>query len=150
MRAGPYEVSALCTDAFRLDGGAMFGNVPKVLWERHHPADEKNRIPMVTRIVLARGEGRVIVVDTGTGHLWSEKEVSMYGLAAPEEPGVVTALRRTGVAPEEVTDVILTHLHFDHAGGVTRRGPGGLPVPTFPRAVVHVQAANWATARNPN
>ena len=150
MRAGQYVIQALETDHFRLDGGAMFGSVPRTLWASHFEPDEENRIPLVTRILYAEGGDRRIVVDTGVGHLWSEREQAMYGLPAPDVPGVVAALARVGVEPEDITDVILTHLHFDHAGGVTKRGADGSPVPTFPNATCYLQASNWENACNPN
>ena len=131
MKAGRYSVTALQTDLFRLDGGAMFGSVPRALWSRYFEPDSSNRIPLTTRVLFAEGDGRNILVDTGTGNLWSEKELGLYEFEAATEPGVVLALKRIGVAPEEITDVIITHLHFDHAGGVTRRGADGDPVPTF-------------------
>jgi glyoxylase-like metal-dependent hydrolase (beta-lactamase superfamily II) len=150
MKVGRYEARALSTGRFRLDGGAMFGNVPKVLWEKLHPPDDKNRILMELRVLLIRGDGRVILVDTGTGNQWSEKERAIFDVDAPNEPGVVSALKAAGVAPEAVTDVVLTHLHFDHAGGVTRRGKDGAPELTFPGAIHHLQRANMETAKDPN
>jgi glyoxylase-like metal-dependent hydrolase (beta-lactamase superfamily II) len=150
MQVGRYALRALSTGRFRLDGGAMFGNVPKVLWEKKHPPDEKNRILMELRVLLIEGDGRRILVDTGSGNQWNEKEQGMYALEAPSEPGVVSALRRAGVDPASITDVVLTHLHFDHAGGVTRRAADGGPELTFPGARHHVQRANMENAANPN
>jgi len=128
----------------------MFGNVPRVLWEREHPADDRHRIELDLRVVLLEGEGRRVVIDTGAGNLWSEKEQGLFDVESPDIPGIVGALGAHGVDPETVTDVILTHLHFDHAGGVTRRGEDGQPVPTFPNARHHIQRSNLATARDPN
>ncbi len=148
IKAG-YTVTALSTGQFRLDGGAMFGNVPKVLWERQHPADDKNRILLELRVLLIEGHGRKILVDTGSGNQWDPKEQSIFALTVDNDPGVVSALRAKGVDPDSITDVVLTHLHFDHAGGVTRRGPNG-PVLTFPNATHHLQRSNLDTARAPN
>lgn len=145
-----YLVRTLSGGGLRLDGGSMFGNVPRVLWERTHPADAKHRIDLATRLLLLEGHGRKILLDTGTGHLWSEKECGLYHVQAPEEPPVVTALRALGVSPEDVTDVVLTHLHFDHAGGVSRRGADGEPTPTFPEARHHLQKANLEAGRDPH
>lgn len=150
MNAGPYEVRALTTGRFRLDGGAMFGNVPRVLWERSYPPDAQHRIDLDLRVVLLEGDGRRVLVDTGSGNLWSEKEQGLYDVDASSRPGVVGALEAAGVEPDSITDVVLTHLHFDHAGGVTRRGDDGNPVATFPTARHHVQRANLAAAREPN
>jgi glyoxylase-like metal-dependent hydrolase (beta-lactamase superfamily II) len=143
-------VRALSTGRFALDGGAMFGNVPYTLWSRFHTPDDRFRIPLELRVLYAEGDGRRILVDTGTGHLWNSKEVSIYQVSADNEPPVVKALRDIGVDPETITDVILTHLHFDHAGGVTRRGDSEAPVLTFPNAVHHVQGRNLEAAMHPN
>lgn len=150
MKAGPWETRALSTGRFRLDGGAMFGNVPRALWQREHSADDAHRIELELRVVLLEGDGRKVLVDTGSGNLWSEKEQGLYDVDTPPVPGVVGALRAAGVAPESITDVVLTHLHFDHAGGVTCRGADGAPTPTFPRARHHLQRTNLDTARDPN
>jgi glyoxylase-like metal-dependent hydrolase (beta-lactamase superfamily II) len=150
MKVDRYEVRALSTGRFRLDGGAMFGNVPKVLWEKQHAPDAQNRILMELRVLLIEGDGRRILTDTGSGDQWSEKERAMFALETGPEPGVVSALRAGGVDPASITDVVLTHLHFDHAGGVTRRGADGSPTLTFPGARHHLQRANWETAQAPN
>jgi glyoxylase-like metal-dependent hydrolase (beta-lactamase superfamily II) len=102
---------------------------------------------MATRVLLIRGEGRVAIVDSGIGNKEPQRFRDIYAVDASR--GVVEALADKGVAPEQVTDVILTHLHFDHAGGGTRRG-GDTVVPAFPRAAYHVQRANLAQARSPN
>lgn len=150
MRAGPYEVRSLSTGRFALDGGAMFGNVPYTLWSRHHKPDERFRIELDLRVLVAEGDGRRILVDTGSGHLWSPKEQEIYRVSADPEPPVCAALRSAGIEPESITDVVLTHLHFDHAGGVSRRdGRGGVEL-TFQDAVHHVQERNLATAKSPN
>lgn len=150
MTLGPWTARAISTGRFKLDGGAMFGNVPRVLWEREYPADESHRIELELRILLLEGDGRRVVVDTGSGNLWNEKEQGMFDVDAPRLPGIVGALQAAGVEPETITDVVLTHLHFDHAGGVTRRGEGDAPTLTFPQATHHVQRRNLETARDPN
>ena len=150
MKAGPWQVRTFSTGRFRLDGGAMFGNVPRVLWERSYEPDRAHRIELELRVVLFEGNGRKVLVDTGTGNLWSDKEQGLYDVDAPGVPGVVGALKAAGIEAESITDVILTHLHFDHAGGVTRRAADGTPVPTFPSARHHLQRTNLDTAREPN
>ena len=149
MMVDGWNVRALSTGRFRLDGGAMFGNVPKVLWSRKHAADDKNRIELELRVLLAEGHGRRVLVDTGTGNQWDAKEQAIFDVAAGDEPGVCSALRAAGVDPADITDVVITHLHFDHAGGVTRHGSDG-PVLTFPKARHHVQRTNMETASAPN
>jgi glyoxylase-like metal-dependent hydrolase (beta-lactamase superfamily II) len=147
MRIGSYEVGAVVAETFRLDGGAMFGVVPRVLWEKTNPPDEKNRILLAARVMIVRGEGRLALVDVGLGDKEDEKFRRIYGVDAAGR--LPRALADRGIAPEDVTDVILTHLHFDHAGGGTRRD-GDRVVPAFPRATYHVQRENLAQARNPN
>ena len=136
MKAGRYEVRAVETGRFRLDGGAMFGTVPKALWEKTNPPDEKNRIELALRCLLAEGDGRRILVDAGIGgSTFGPKETEIY---AVEDP-------RPGVDPESVTDVVLTHLHFDHAGGIVTKG-----ALTFPKATHWVQKRNLDNAKKPN
>lgn len=147
MKVGSYEVTTLAAESFRLDGGAMFGVVPRPLWERTNPPDERNRILLAARVLLLRGEGRVAIVDAGVGDKDGEKFRDIYAIR--REPGLPEALAAAGIASEHVTDVILTHLHFDHGGGSTRR-EGERVVPAFPRATYHVQRANLEHARRPN
>lgn len=145
MNLAGYCIDALDTGTFRLDGGAMFGIVPRALWERQHPPDEQNRIRMAMRCLLLRGHGRTIVVDTGLGHTYDDKFARIY--AVDESAGTLErSLETLGVAPEDVTDVLLTHLHFDHAGGAVRRGADGAPRLTFPHAAHYVQRRHWAWA----
>lgn len=148
MQFGPYDGFCVETDVFFLDGGAMFGAVPKPLWEKKIPADAANRIPMQARSLVVRGKGRIILVDTGVGSHLSEKFRRIYAMA-PEAAPVDERLARFGIHPAEVTDVVLTHLHFDHAGGATRE-EGGRMVPAFPNAVYHVQKAQWDLALHPS
>ncbi len=149
MKIGPYELQAFEHGEFKLDGGAMFGVVPKVLWEKTNPADEKNRIDMALRSLLIRGEGRVILVDTGIGNKLPEKLRAIY---AVDESRLSTekALAQAGLTAEDVTDVILTHLHFDHAGGATRLNEKGQVVPTFPNATYYVQKGQYAWGKKPS
>lgn len=146
MQIGDYQIFAVECERFALDGGAMFGTVPKALWEKSNPADEKNRIEMSARAMLIVGNGRKILVDTGMGQKWEPKYREMYKIS---DSFLEANLRRAGVSAEEITDVILTHLHFDHAGGATKLVDGKL-VPTFPNATYYVQEANYKWAMNPN
>ncbi len=148
MKIGDYEIHSVETGRFALDGGAMFGVVPKPLWEKAHPADERNRITMAARALLLRGNGRVILVDTGNGSKWSEKLQTIYRIDTSHS-SLEHSLLQLGTAPDQVTDVILTHLHFDHAGGATVSVNGGLR-PRFPRAVHYVQEEHWHAALNPS
>ncbi len=147
MRIGNYEVHPVETGRFALDGGAMFGVVPRPLWEKTNPPDEKNRIALAARALLLQGGGRTVLVDTGNGGKFDEKLRSIYRIENTTAD-IVSSLARFGVTPEAVTDVILTHLHFDHAGGATAFQNGEV-VPAFPRARYHVQAEHWRAAQVP-
>lgn len=131
MHLGEIEVRQLHAGNFWLDGGAMFGVVPKTLWEKKAPADERNRIRLATNCLLVRASGKTIVIETGNGAKWDAKLRNIYGI--PEGDGLQAALGREGVRPQDVDLVIDTHLHFDHAGGNTIPA-NGRDVPAFPRA----------------
>ncbi len=148
MQIGIYEVSLVRDGVYLLDGGAMFGVVPKVLWEPHHPTDDSNRIELALNCLLLRGGERTILVDVGMGNGWTDKELAIYGLHRPEG-GLVEDLARQGVAPEEVTDVVLTHLHFDHAGGVVTFSEEGRSELTFPNARHWVQERHLRWGEDP-
>lgn len=145
MIVGPYTVSRLEAGDFRLDGGAMFGVVPKPLWERTHPADELNRISMVCRCLLIEGNGRKILVDTGIGDKDSNKFRELYGVDNNSHT-LLRSLAARAITPAEITDVILTHLHFDHAGGATHKA-GGQTVPVFSNARHYVQKRQFEHAQ---
>jgi glyoxylase-like metal-dependent hydrolase (beta-lactamase superfamily II) len=147
MRIGPYELHAIETGRFALDGGAMFGVVPRPLWEKTNPPDEKNRITLAARALLLRGNGRTVLIDTGNGSKVNEKLTAIYRIDMSGS-ALVSSLARHGIAPDDVTDVILTHLHFDHAGGATTLADGEA-VPTFPRARYSVQREHWLAAQIP-
>ncbi len=147
MIIGGYTLNSVDTGRFALDGGAMFGVVPKPLWEKAHPADDRNRIAMAARALLLVGHGRTILVDTGNGDKYDPKQTSIFGFDT-SSAGLLASLNALGVAPGDVTDVLLTHLHFDHAGGATRI-VNGVVEPTFPGARYHVQKAQWDTALQP-
>ena len=147
MRIGNYELHSIETGRFALDGGAMFGVVPWVFWSKTNPPDDRQRITLAARCLLIRGNGRIILVDTGNGRKWNEKLKDIYRLDNSEFT-LETSLAKAGVKPEEVTDVVLTHLHFDHCGGSTKIVAGKLE-PTFPNSTYYVQKAHWELAINP-
>lgn len=146
---GPYTLHAIETGRFGLDGGAMFGIVPKPLWSRRIAPDAQNRIALAMRCLLLKGEDRVLLIDTGIGDTFDGTQQAEHLAIDHETASLDASLADVGVAPSDVTDVILTHLHFDHAGGATRRTGDG-PVPTFPNATYHVQASHWDEAVDPN
>ncbi|MCX6600348.1 MAG: MBL fold metallo-hydrolase [bacterium] len=144
MTIGPYKISPIETGDFRLDGGSMFGVVPKVLWSRTNPADEQNRIAMTMRVLLIEGEGRKILVDTGLGRKEKDSFLEMYAVDFSRNT-LESSLSARGVRPEEITDVILTHLHFDHCGGATRM-ESGQAAPVFAKARHYVQRRQFEHA----
>jgi glyoxylase-like metal-dependent hydrolase (beta-lactamase superfamily II) len=127
---GDFELTVLSDGFYFLDGGAMFGVVPKPLWEKRAPADEQNRILLGLNTVVARTDKRTIVIETGIGNKLSDKLRAIYG--AQEK--LLLAFAAAGIKPEEVDIVINSHLHFDHCGWNTTRTPDGRVVPTFPNA----------------
>jgi glyoxylase-like metal-dependent hydrolase (beta-lactamase superfamily II) len=148
MRFGDLRLDLVRGPGFRLDGGAMFGVVPKVLWERRFPADEKNRIRLATNCLLVRGSGFTALIESGLGEKWDPKERDRF--AIDDRTTVLRGLTELGVRPEDVDALILSHLHFDHAGGATRLDAAGGAVPAFENATVYVQAAELDHARSPN
>lgn len=150
MQIGSYRVDLVETGRFALDGGAMFGVVPKNLWSRAYPhVDDQNRIEMTARSLLLRGNGRTILVDAGCGDKLGPKLESIYAIDR-SRPTFLDELRRHGVEPGDVTDFIYTHLHFDHAGGSTRLDVKGAAVPVFENARHYVQSDHLAWARSPS
>src|SRR6266550_7186269 len=119
MQFGDYRVEIVPDTEFRLDGGAMFGVVPRNLWSRFHPPDDQNRIRLNMNCLYIEAGSERILIDTGIGEKWSDKQAAIYGIERKRPFG--ESLRAlAGVAPEDITVVVNTHLHFDHAGGNTR------------------------------
>lgn len=136
------------TGKFKLDGGAMFGVVPKTLWEKTNPADSKNLIDMAMRALLIEDGGRLILIDNGLGHKYDAKFQGLYDI--DHKITLESSLALHGFGKNDVTDLILTHLHFDHAGGTTEFGPDGKLRLTFPNAKIYLQKEHLALTRNPN
>ena len=144
MNLGAWQLDTISGGTFRPDGGAMFGIVPKPLWERLAPADERNRILLHTNCVLARDGKHTLLIDTGYGGKLSEKEREIHAAQAGEP--LIKNLALHGVAPEDINLVVFSHLHFDHVGGGTRRAQDGAIVPAFPNARYIVQRGEWEDA----
>jgi len=148
MQIGKYKLSVVNTGYFRLDGGAMFGIIPKNLWGKTNPPDDQNRIKLATRnLLLEKGEKKILV-DTGMGYKWDEKAKKIYDID-PQKNSIEISLNEFNLKPEDITDVILTHLHFDHTGGSTKSENGKI-VPAFPKAKYFVQKKNFEWAMNPS
>lgn len=146
---GRYTLSSIEAGRFGLDGGAMFGIVPKPLWSQRIAPDDSNRIPLHMRCLLLEGPDRVILIDTGVGDLFAGTKYEDIYAVDHEWASLERSLAEEGVSPADVTDVILTHLHFDHAGGATR-GQGEGRTVRFPNATYHVQREHWNWATDPN
>lgn len=143
-----YHLHTIETGRFALDGGAMFGIVPRALWERRFPPDEQNRIPMHMRCLLIEGNGKLILVDNGLGNKYSEKFGHQFAVD-DSSMDLNGSLAHLGYGFSDITDVILTHLHFDHCGGSTVRTGDDYKV-AFPNATFHVQRAHWDWAVESN
>ena len=141
----PYSWQLLRAGNFHLDGGSMFGIVPKAIWSTLTTPDDANRITLQTNcLLLDDQDGNKILIETGYGDKWSDKERGFYDL---QRRCVANAVREVGVAPEEISHVVLTHLHFDHAAGLTTLSDEGEPVSVFTNAKIHVQQREWDDAR---
>ena len=139
----------ITAEHFKLDGGACFGVVPKTIWQRFLPADESNLVSVTSRCLLAQTGNRLILVDTGMGNKQSEKYFSFFHRFGGES--LENSFTRAGYSFDQVTDVILTHLHFDHVGGAVKKGdnPGSYEA-VFPNATYYVSKDQWDWALNPN
>lgn len=144
MRIGDWQLTTVSGGNLRLDGGTMFGVVPKMLWQKRQPADEFNRIRSATNCVLACDGQQTVLIDTGYGGKATEKERQRGALEAGEP--LLASLAAAGVTPEAIDVVVLSHLHFDHAGGGTRRDDAGELVTTFPNARYITQRGEWEMA----
>ena len=153
---GAFRIHALETGLVRLDGGAMFGVVPKPLWEKRIPADERNRIPLALRCLLVETPDALVLVETGLGNKENEKFLDIYGVdnaasaGSPYPDRLQEAIAAAGFSTADVSVVIDTHLHFDHAGGNTFRDGEGQVRVSFPNAAYHVQKGEWEWAHRSN
>jgi methylmalonyl-CoA epimerase len=144
---GDLELVSVSDGFIRLDGGAMFGAVPKVLWEKKLPADDRNRVRLAMRPLIIRGM-RTMIIDAGVGGKDSVKFQDIYGI--DRSRSLADTLAEAGLAPEDIDIVLATHLHFDHAGGFTVRDSSGRLRPAFPRAQYVVRRGEWEDANHPH
>ena len=149
MKFGDYRVEVVPDCEFRLDGGAMFGVVPRNLWSKFCPPDDQNRIRMSMNCLFIEAGNERVLIETGIGDKWSAKHRAMYGIERQRNLAEsVQAI--AGVAPEEITIVVNTHLHFDHAGGNTILNEAGKAMPQFPNARYFIAEAEYEHAEAPS
>ena len=147
FRVGDIDIYWLSGGDFRLDGGTMFGPVPKVLWQKRYPVDDGNCIPMCNDPLLVRTPENLVVIDTGLGNTLSEKQKRIFQVSSSWD--IPQQLRQLGISREDVDLVILTHGDFDHAGGIEMFNSGGERELTFPRATHIFQGMEWQDLSNP-
>lgn len=151
LHFGNFELYPVEAGRIKLDGGAMFGVVPKTLWSKQIAADNKNRIQMGMRCLLIKSKetGRIYLVDNGAGDKFNEKMTAIYGLDY-EHSDLLSSLKKCGIEPGDITDMVFTHLHFDHCGGTSTYDENDEIKEVFPNATYHVNKRHWQTATNPN
>ena len=143
------QLNIIDTGFFKLDGGAMFGVVPKTLWDKHNPADEKNLCSWAMRCLLIEDGDRLILIDTGLGDKQDEKFFGFYDLHG--DATLISSIQKKGYDVTDITDVILTHLHFDHVGGAVKyNADRSILIPTFPNATYWSNEDHWQWATHPN
>ena len=147
MKTGAPTIHLLSDGIIKYDGGSVFGQTPKVLWEQHEKADRWNRISLGLNCLLIRTEYGNVLVDTGVGNKETGKIREVYGLSSSK---LGRALKEAGVVAKDIDRVILTHLHFDHSGGCTKIDRTGKAIPVFPKATYYVQKSCWEDATAPN
>jgi glyoxylase-like metal-dependent hydrolase (beta-lactamase superfamily II) len=148
MRLNDVELISVLENSFKLDGGSMFGVVPKMLWSKLCPADENNLVGMDINPLIIKTGKEILVVDSGFGDILNDRQQKMYSLDNPTRWD--SELAKNGLKPEDITGVIFTHAHADHAMGALRKGSDGRPELRFPNARYFVQKREWQDAMNPN
>ena len=148
MKLGRFEVFSIVENSFKIDGGAMFGVVPKIIWQKVYPPDENNMVKLDINLLLIRTDGENILIDVGIGDALSERQKKMFGVE--RESALEKRLSELRLRPEDIHLVLLTHLHADHAGGVIKLNQNGIKSPRFPRARHVVQIKEWKEAMHPD
>lgn len=141
------QITILEPARFKLDGGAMFGIIPKPLWNKVNPADEQNRIDLALRLILIQQDERKILIDTGIGDYHPEKFNTMFNVRGENSP-LKKALNSIGLKYEDITDIVISHLHFDHVGGLGHMDKGKSK-PLFPHAIIHLHKDHFYYAQRP-
>ena len=148
LKLGGKEVYSIIENSFKIDGGAMFGVVPRIIWERLMVPDERNMITLDLNLLLVKSNGKNILIDTGMGNTLNEKQKKIYGVE--KESNLENSLSDIGLTTESIDFVILSHLHFDHAGGIVGLNSKGEKVPRFPKAKYIIQSEEWKYALQPD
>lgn len=148
MKSGEFEIFSFVENRFKIDGGAMFGVVPKVMWEKMVNCDEKNRVDLDLNLLLVKTKNKNILIDAGMGQTLTDRMKKIYGIE--KNSNLNQGLANFGLRPEDIDLVIPTHLHMDHAGGVVKFNESGEKVPTFPNARHVIQAREWKDALVPD
>lgn len=148
MRFGNFEIDTFVEREFRLDGGSMFGVIPKTIWQRLIPSDENNLIPMVTNLFVLSAHGKKFIFDVGLGDTLSDREMKIYSTGADSK--LVDGLAGLSLTPEDIDYVLLTHLHTDHSGGAVTYDDKGRWLPRFPNARYYISKTEWDLAMNPD
>lgn len=134
--------------SFKLDGGAMFGIIPKPLWNKVHPADEMNRINLALRLLLIQTPDKNILIDTGIGDYHGKKFDERFAIVSSSSP-LERALEKVGLTPDDITDLIISHLHFDHVGGIGKKNENEELIPVMKNAILHLHQEHYNYALNP-
>ncbi len=154
INLGSYCITLLETGRFALDGGAMYGVVPRALWEKLTPPDAEHRVSLALNCLLIENGQEKILFETGIGNKFSEKYRNLYGIEPlpdnSDKLGIEYALNQAGISPDEITRVYFSHLHFDHAGGATYRNRDNEIIPTFQNAQYFVHEGEWVSAECPH
>jgi glyoxylase-like metal-dependent hydrolase (beta-lactamase superfamily II) len=148
MKLGKFEIYPVLDGYFRLDGGAMFGVIPKTLWQKTNPPDNNNRILLALRCCLIKTPNEIVLIDTGIGDKFQGKFEDIYQVK--KEIYLEKSLKEINIKSEDIDIVIDTHLHFDHCGGNTKKDNDGKIIPRFPNARYYIQKAEWELANNPD
>ena len=148
MKLGNIELISILENSFKLDGGAMFGIIPKIIWSRMVTADENNLIPLDINPLIIKTGDEILLVDAGFGDILNEKQMKIFGVSGPTRWD--HELSQNNIKPEDITGVIFTHLHSDHAMGALKKGDDGKPELRFPNAKYYVHKREWQDSVNPN
>ena len=148
MKIGRFEIFSIVENSFKIDGGAMFGVVPKIIWQKVYPPDQNNMVKLDINLLLIKADGENILIDAGIGDGLSERQQKMFGVERSSH--LEKGLAQQNLSPEDIDLVLLTHLHADHAGGVIKLDKDGRKSPRFPNARHVVQIKEWEEAMHPD